>query len=323
MARILPFIFIVWLLLPPAVWADPSSEEAATYYQYLKKAPADVNAAGLVFGEKLREALATASAEHVAQMKIAFVDILVAMHRIQLDVKALKENPSPVGKKLRETVDNYLKQQEKTIFDTGPEIIRIAADGALSLGDKRAKIQEIVEGNRKSAAAVEGPFTTALLEFAREHELPGENTVEFRDFTPPDKACKVQIPDLTENKASETNGVKNSYFLCEHKQGLFMLTYADITASREDENAAQKRLDEARSGVVKKLNLKISKETPQVLEGKYPGREIEGELPDATKTRIRLYMVNGRLYQMWIVGKPTWAMSAEATRFLTSLEIAK
>jgi len=99
-----------------------------------------------------------------------------------------------------------------------------------------------------------------------------------------------------------------------------MLSYADIAAPDEDEAALQKRLEEARVGVINKLIMKGTKESAIAL-GKHPGKELEGVLPDQSVARIRLFIVNGRLYQMWVVGSPTWAGSAEATRFLTSLEL--
>ena len=323
MARNALFVFFGLVVIPSAAWADPPSPEIVKYYQLLKKAPADVNAAGLAFGEKLRDALAQPRPDNIAQMKIALVDILLAIHRTKAEINALKTIPSPAGKDLHDAVENYLQQQEKTIFDSAPEIIRIAADVALVPDVKKAKIQDIIEQNRKGAAAVEGPYTKAVLAFAREYDLVGEPMTEFRDFTPPDKSCKIQMPDLTENKTNEANGVKNSYFLAEHKHGLFMLSYADIAPAGEDTDMLQKRLDEARTGVVNKLSMKVNREAPVTLENKYPGREVEGELPDKTATRIRLFMVNGRLYQLWLVGTPTWIVSAEATRFLRSFELVK
>ncbi len=323
MARIPLFVMFGLVFVATPVWADPPSQDPIKYYYQLKKAPADVNAAGLVFGEKLRDVLVQPKLDSIAHMKIALVDILVTIHRIKEEISALQVIPSPAGRELHDAVENYLKQQEKTIFDSAPEIIRIAADSALSGNVKKAKIQEIIEQNRKGAALVEGPYNQAVLAFAREYGLVGEPKSELREFIPPDKSCKVQMPDLTENKTSENNGIKNSYFLAEHKHGLFMLSYADIATPGEEPDMLQKRLDEARTGVVNKLNMKVTKETPISLENKHPGREIEGELPDHTVTRIRLYMVNGRLYQLWTVGSPVWMASGEAMRFLKSFELAK
>ncbi len=323
MARISLFVLFGLVFMPTLGWADSPTQDVIKYYYQLKKAPADVNAAGMAFGEKLRDVLAQPKPDTIAQMKISLVDVLVTIHKIKGEIHTLQVVPSPAGKELHEAVENYLKQQERTIFDSAPEIIRVAADGTLSANDKKAKIRDLIEQNRKGAALVEGPYNRAVLAFAREYGLTGESVSDFKEFVPPDKSCKVQMPDLTENKTNDNNGIKNSYFLAEHKHGLFMLSYADIAPPGEDADMLQKRLDEARTGVVNKLNMKVTRETPTALENKYPGREFEGELPDKTGTRIRLYLVNGRLYQLWTVGSPVWTASGEATRFLRSFELAK
>jgi hypothetical protein len=310
------------LLLISAAWAEPAAE-TVKFYQSLKKVPADLEASSLVFGAKVRAAVAAANADNVTQMKIALADVLLTLYQIKADSKQLPPAPSVSGKGLAGAVDNYLKQQEKTIVESGPEILKIAGDPALTSGEKASRLQAIVDRNRQGAAAVEGPLTRALMAFAQEHELAGEPTVEFREFMPPDKSCKVSMPDLTENKTSDIGGVKNTYYLAEHKNGVFMLSYADIAPANEDAAALQKRLDDARSGVIKKLDLKVTKEAALVLAGRHPGKELQGNLPDKSLARIRLFIVDGRLYQMWVVGNPTWADSAEATRFLKSLELPR
>jgi hypothetical protein len=314
-------IFVPMVLLPIVAWAQPADEEAVRYYQVLKKTPAAMESSSLTFGETLREAIALGNADSIAQMKIALTDVLLTLNRIKAETGALKVESSPSGLELYGAVENYLKQQEKTVVESGPEFIRIAADSALSAEDKRNRIQTIIERNRKGAAAVDAPFTRALMAFAREHDLAGEPTVEMRAFVPPDKSCKVLMPDLTENKTSVADGLTNTYYLAEHKNGVFMLSYADIAPAGEEAPALQRRLDEARTGVLSKLNMSLTKESALSLADKHPGRELEGALPDKTITRIRLFLVNGRLYQLWIVGKPAWAVSAEASRFLLSFEL--
>jgi hypothetical protein len=256
-------------------------------------------------------------------MKIALMDVLITLHRIKEDARVLKVIPSASGKELQAAMDGYMRQQERTILETGPEIMRVAADGTLSTAEKRTQIGAIIDRNRQASAAVSAPFTKALLAFAAEHEIAGEPTVEFREFMPPDRCCKVDMPDITENKTNETGGTKNTYFLAEQKNGVFMLSYADIAPPGESAEACQRRLEEARNGVIQKITLKLSNEATIQLAGRYAGRELEGTLPDKSSARIRLFIANGRLYQMWVVGNPAWAASPEATRFLRSLEVLK
>ena len=303
--------------------AEPPGEEAVKFYQTLKRMPLAMDASGLTFGDKLRAAIALDNTDHIDDVKIAFMDVLLTLHRLKAERTALKVIPSVSGQELYGAMADYLKQREMTILESGTEIIRIAGDGALGADAKKAKIKELINGNHRGAAAVEASLARAFMAFAREHDLVGEPMVELHEFVPPDKSCKVSMPDLTENKTSEADGVKNTYYLAEHKHGVFMLSHADVAASGEDQEALQKRIEDARTGVINKLNLKVTKESSISLAGKYPGRELEGDLADKSFTRIRLFIVNGRLYQLWVVGTPAWAVSTEATRFLGSLELLK
>jgi hypothetical protein len=309
------------VLVAATVRAEPAGEDVVKFYQVFKKVPGELDASGLILGEKLRAAVALGNSDNIAQLKIGLMDVLLTVHRVKAETKSLKAISSTAGQELARAADAYLQQQEKTILESGPEIVRVAADVSATPDEKKTRLQAIIDRNRQGAAAVATPLTRALLAFAREHDLVGEPTVEFGDFIPPDKSCKVAMPDLTENRTSEINGIKNTYYLAEHKHGVFMLSYADIAPVEESGTARQKRLVDARIGVIKKLDLKIIKESAIVLAGKYPGMELEGTLPDKSLARMRLFIANGRLYQMWVVGAPTWALSAEATRFLTSLEL--
>jgi hypothetical protein len=311
------------LLVPSFAWAEPVSEEVVKFYQSLKRAPAVMEAAGVNFGDKLAAVIVQSTPENVAQMKIALTDVLLTLHRVKEDARMLKVIPSASGKELQAAMEGYLRQQEKTILETGPEIIRLAADGTLTPIEKKTQISAVVDRNRQASEGVAVPFKKALLAFAADHEIAGEPTVEFREFTPPDRSCKVLMPDITENKTNDAGGTKNTYFLSEHKNGVFMLSYADIAPVGEAPAASQKRLDEARHEVIQKINLKLTNESTILMEGRSAGRELEGTLPDKSMVRIRLIIASGRLYQLWVVGNATWAASPEATRFLVSLELLK
>lgn len=312
------------LLLPVVAQAQGAHEEVQLFYQALKKAPAAMDAAGVAFGDKLRAALAAGSPENIAALKISLVDVLLTVHRIRGESRVLKVLPSPSAKELYVAVDNFVKQQERTVVESGPEFLRIAADGTLTTADKRAQVEALADRNHQGTAAAQALLHKALVAFAREHELLGEQTVELLDFKTPDHACKVQMPPVTETKNYEANGIKNTYHLAEDKNGVFMVSYADIAPAGEGEAALQKRLQEGKAGMIKQLSLKVTNDRPVTLAGKYPGRDLEGDLPDRKNvTRIRMFLVNGRLYQMWVVGPAPWVASTEATRFLQSLELLK
>lgn len=58
------------------------------------------------------------------------------------------------------------------------------------------------------------------------------------------------------------------------------------------------------------------------LEGGYPGREVETDVPSADGImRSRFYRVIRRFYAVMAVGKRSWADSARTRAFLESFEL--
>ena len=51
----------------------------------------------------------------------------------------------------------------------------------------------------------------------------------------------------------------------------------------------------------------------------YPGRVVEGALPDNGRFRAHLVTVNGNFYYICVMGSPTWVNSGDARRFLDSI----
>jgi hypothetical protein len=59
-----------------------------------------------------------------------------------------------------------------------------------------------------------------------------------------------------------------------------------------------------------------------LLADKYPGRQIEGTLPNhAGLFRQRIYIFNGAYFQLLVMGKPDWTNSKDANKFLDSLKV--
>jgi hypothetical protein len=63
-------------------------------------------------------------------------------------------------------------------------------------------------------------------------------------------------------------------------------------------------------------------QTPLVLDGKYPGREIEGKVPEHNGLfRQRIYCANGNFYQTVVIGLKDVVNSRDAYQFLDSFHI--
>jgi len=71
----------------------------------------------------------------------------------------------------------------------------------------------------------------------------------------------------------------------------------------------------------KRLNITNVKVTPVALYNRYPGRLIEGNLPDGSNIELRVYTANGNLYTLIVSGTPQWMESSDAALFLDSFNI--
>ena len=100
---------LVLILVPSSARAEPA-EETINFYQALKKVPTELEASSLVFGAKVRAAVALANADTISQMKIALADVLLTLHRIKADSKMLAAAPSLSGKGLAGAVDIVVDQ---------------------------------------------------------------------------------------------------------------------------------------------------------------------------------------------------------------------
>lgn len=90
-------------------------------------------------------------------------------------------------------------------------------------------------------------------------------------------------------------------------------------------DAAQKALVRARSGVQKTFSPgKLLSETRILLDEKHPGLEFTIEvLKPPGLYRSRIYLIDGRLYQIVAIGEKPFATSDEADQVLTSFRILK
>jgi hypothetical protein len=119
------------------------------------------------------------------------------------------------------------------------------------------------------------------------------------------------------------NGVPLRMYLARSANALFIVATMDLPESaNESEEKLQERLDTARDLAVQNSKGKLLKETRIKLANKHPGREALIELPSGQGVvRQRIYLADGRMYQLMIVGSPEAANAAG--KFLDSLVVNK
>jgi hypothetical protein len=133
----------------------------------------------------------------------------------------------------------------------------------------------------------------------------------------------VQMPGKPEKSTHKIPGGADLHrYQVKTDKGVFVITTSEVPeAAKETDDKLQKRLDDAREQGVQnvkgKLHQKESKDLK--LASKYPGREIEVELPNKELLRSRFYIVDGRLYQLIVTGNSEFVKGPTADKFLDSL----
>jgi hypothetical protein len=147
----------------------------------------------------------------------------------------------------------------------------------------------------------------------------------FREFTSEEGKFKVEMPGSPSRETVSAHGLTMISFQVEEKDGAYGVAYADIPMLGAASSALITRaLDSARDNMVSKVNGKFTGESRISLDGKYPGREIRADIPEKNGLiQGRLYLVKDRVYMVMVVGLPGWVNSANAKRFLDSLELTK
>jgi hypothetical protein len=157
--------------------------------------------------------------------------------------------------------------------------------------------------------------------------LPAQpDRAEPAPFTSREGRFSVRFPEPPQEVK-----LKVHQFIVSREDGAFTGSYQDRPdLGKADRAAADKALVEVQArvegGYQGKLRGKLLAAKKIALEKKYPGREydLEFELLGSTRgLRCRTYLVNGRLYQLTVVGPKGFATSAEAARFLDSFKLAE
>jgi hypothetical protein len=149
---------------------------------------------------------------------------------------------------------------------------------------------------------------------------------EWKEYVSKDGRYKVQLPGTPMEKTQKVPGAGDVLMVVyELKDGAYLANFTDIPgAAKDSAEMIDKRLDGARDGAAGSVGGKVVKEEKITLDKKYPGREIQIELPgDKGLLRARYYWVEGRLYQTIVVGTKAFVGGDDTKKFLDSFALTK
>lgn len=150
----------------------------------------------------------------------------------------------------------------------------------------------------------------------------------WKKFTSTDGRFTILMPG-NPKRESHTQNTKigpiniQLFGVARQQEGVaYIVAYADLPNSIAQRANAQKVLDGSQEGALRFAQGKLLNQRNISLSG-YPGREIEFLNPDGVITKNRVYLVNGRLYQIIVVTKQETQkyLSGSIAGFLNSFSL--
>jgi hypothetical protein len=149
----------------------------------------------------------------------------------------------------------------------------------------------------------------------------------FQDFSPEGGKFQIKMPGTPKEETRDTRNGKLHLYTAEFTHGAYSVQWIDLpAAAQEDEKQLRRRLDAERDAGVKEVNGKLVTDTEVKLDDKYPGRDFTAvvdtaKYPKDGQIHCRLYLVNGRLYQLLAVGTKAFLEQADTARFFDSFRL--
>jgi hypothetical protein len=147
----------------------------------------------------------------------------------------------------------------------------------------------------------------------------------FHEFTSAEGKFRVEMPGTPTQETIYAVGFPLVTFRVEEEDGAYGVAYADVPMIQGiSSTQLEQALKSARDGMISNVHGKFLGESKIRLDGKYPGREVRAELPIKDGLiKGRLYVVGSRIYMVMVTGLSSWVNSANAKRFLDSLEVTR
>jgi len=149
---------------------------------------------------------------------------------------------------------------------------------------------------------------------------------EWKEFVAKDGRFKISMPGTPKKRELETESDFGKGVLymnvVEVGKTMYAANYCDFPAEVK-KATLQQVYDSSRDGAVANMEGKLVSEK-NVKLGKHPGREIRINVAEGKRLfRVRVYLVEQRLYQVVVFGTPETATSKDADKFLDSFKLTE
>ena len=147
---------------------------------------------------------------------------------------------------------------------------------------------------------------------------------QMEDFSSTDLKFKARFPGTpTRESKPGPFGVKLAVYTARSGDGSCSVGVAELPLEGGDSDAVtEDRLEGALQAALRNYQATLQSRTTRQLDGKFPGREFTAVCGNskAPVIRVRLYIVNKRLYQVVAAGSEKYVMKGEGLEFLDSFE---
>lgn len=147
-----------------------------------------------------------------------------------------------------------------------------------------------------------------------------ETKETFKKFSP-DGKFEIMMPADPKDASQNVEGLKVKIWAAESgKSGAYLVSSTELPA-----NPGEKEIDEvlkqSAQGQIKGMGGKEKKTTAIKLD-KYKGLEVEAEIPARMGVSLsRVYIADGHLYQLIVIGEKEFVESKEAKKFMDSFKL--
>jgi hypothetical protein len=155
--------------------------------------------------------------------------------------------------------------------------------------------------------------------------LAGGCGPNFTEYTSAEGRFAVRVPGAPRVSKEATPAGETVLTTVEQPNGRYVVAWLDLKVEPDEGAAkARERLENARDAAARSVGGTVLADRPLTLAGKYPGRDVIIELPGKDDlARDRMYLVNGRLYQVTATGRRWWVESADTQKFLDSFRLTE
>lgn len=148
----------------------------------------------------------------------------------------------------------------------------------------------------------------------------------WKEYSSADGQYSVLMPgtptEKMQNRNTAAGDITAHAALLDKTPVVYMVMYNDYPEQVMQGGSPSQILENARDGGVRSARGKLVGDSAITLLNKYPGREIQIEMPDGLHAvRIRVYMVKNRMYQVAYRSGKDNLFSKDATKFLDSFKI--